>query len=290
MNAQNPVSEFPQLSAAEARLLAQAAQRASGVAVSPTKLGFLEMRIGRRMREIGCPDFVQYIKLIEGPGGKSERHHLVEALTTHTTAFFREKAHFDWLSTAGLPALVERGAGQGQPLVIWSAACSLGSEMWTAAMVLDRFTRSRMGNLQWSVVGTDISRRILRRASSAVFSEDEIADLPEDYRRDYLLRAKGPGDRSGRTGRFRIAPQLRQKARLAHANVVDLSVGLSLTADVAFLRNVLIYFRPEDQQRAVANVAGRLRSGGYLLTGHSESLSSIPDDLCQIGASIYQKV
>ncbi len=279
----------PRLSPAEARVLSEVASDASGVSVSPEKLGFLEMRVGRRLREIGCPDFGSYLQILNGHEGEIERGHLVEALTTHTTAFFRERAHFDWLAKEGLPALVARGAGAAHPLTIWSAACSLGSEMWTAAIVVDRFVAGRGSPFHWNVVGTDISRRILRRAASAVFTQDEIADLPEVYRRDYLLRSKSP-TRPGATSRlYRIVPSLRQRARLAHANIVDLSPRLNVTADVVFLRNVLIYFTPEDQMCAVSNVISRLRPGGFLFTGHSESLGKIPDGLRQLGASIYQR-
>ncbi len=285
------------LSPAEARALSDVAHRASGVAISPDKRGFLEMRVGRRLREIGCPNFQRYLALLNGPGGLEEQRHLVEALTTHTTAFFREKGHFDWLSDVGLPTLADKGCGKIQPLVVWSAACSLGSEMWTAAMVVDRFARRVPGGLRWEVVGTDISRKILRRAAQAVFSAEEIADLPEDFRRDYLLRSKPAavskmvsGRSKAQTLRYRIVPELRNRAQLAHVNIVNPSPSLSLVADIAFLRNVLIYFRPEDKRRAVTNVTSKLRVGGYLLTGHSESLADAPKNLRQIGASIYQKV
>lgn len=276
---------LPSMTRAEAQAFCRIAHHEAGVAIDPEKRTFLEMRVGRRMREIGCADWRAYLQQLEGADSRGERARLVEALTTHTTAFFREKAHFDWLAETGLPALVERGAGAAAPLTIWSAACSLGSEMWTAAMVVDRRLRALQPGCHWAVMGTDISQRILKRAAAAVFSADEIADLPEDYRREYLLRSR-PG---AQPARFRIVPGLRARARLAHANLVNLSPALRLTADVVFLRNVLIYFSPEDQHRTVAGVVARLRPGGYLITGHSESLTSIPEGMRQVGSSIYRK-
>lgn len=270
---------------AEAAALVEAARRVSGVAVSAQKRDFIELRLGRRLREIDCPDFASYLRLVRGPDGAEETRHLVEALTTHTTSFFREKGHYDWLEAEALPTLYERGAGRERQLTIWSAACSLGSEMWTAAMVLDRFASTCRGGLNWNVVGTDISRRILRRAAAALFTESELAGLPEDLRRRHLLRARGSGQKL-----YRIAPVLRAKGRLAYANLVEMDAALKLDADVAFLRNVLIYFEPEQQRRAVANVLRRLRPGGYLLTGHSEAIGTPPAGLRQIAPSTYQKV
>lgn len=272
---------------AEAAALVEAARRVSGVAVSAQKRDFIELRLGRRLREINCPDYASYLRLVRGPDGGEETRHLVEALTTHTTSFFREKGHYDWLEAEALPALYKNGAGRERPLTIWSAACSLGSEMWTAAMVLDRFAGTCASGFFWSVVGTDISRRILRRAAAALFTESELAGLPEELRRRHLLRSRGPV--SGQP-RYRIAPELRAKGRLAYANLVEMDLALKLDADVAFLRNVLIYFEPEQQRRAVTNVLRRLRPGGYLLTGHSESIGAPPAGLRQIAPSTYQKV
>ncbi|AMY70959.1 CheR family methyltransferase [Frigidibacter mobilis] len=281
------LAEPPYLSPDIAAALVAIAVEIGGIAVAPTKRDFIQMRVSRRLREIGCDDFESYLASLKGPGGDEEARRLVEALTTHTTSFFREQLHYDWLAAEGLPALVAQGAGRERPLTVWSAACSLGSELWSAGMTLDAFAATQPGGLRWALVGTDISRKILRRAANAVFTEDEISGLDEPMRRAWLLRSSAP-----QRGRilYRIAPELRSRARLAWANLVDLDPRLSLTADVAFLRNVLIYFRPEDQRRAVANVMGRLRPGGYLLTGHSESLAEPPAGLRQVRTSVYQKV
>ena len=281
------IAEPPYLSPDIAAALVAIAVEIGGIAVAPTKRDFIQMRVSRRLREIGCDDFESYLASLKGPGGDEEARRLVEALTTHTTSFFRERLHYDWLTAEGLPALVAQGAGRERPLTVWSAACSLGSELWSAGMTLDAFAATQPGGLRWALVGTDISRKILRRAANAVFTEDEISGLDEPMRRAWLLRSSAP-----QRGRilYRIAPELRSRARLAWANLVDLDPRLSLTADVAFLRNVLIYFRPEDQRRAVTNVMGRLRPGGYLLTGHSESLAEPPAGLRQVRTSVYQKV
>ena len=274
----------PKLTAAQARTLIATAKRITGVAVSEDKIPFLELRVGRRLRELNCRDFESYIDMLRGSEGEVEARYLAEALTTHTTSFFREKLHYDWLTNEGLSALLENGAGRDHKLTVWSAACSLGSEMWTAAIVLDQFARNLPGGMSWDVVGTDVSRQILRRASAAIFTEDQISGLPDALRRVYLMHSRGA------PRIYRVVPELRSRARLCWANLVDLDPRLSITADVVFLRNVLIYFQPEDQLRAVAGVVSRLRTGGYLMTGHSESLSDLPGNLRQIAASIYQKV
>ncbi|MDO9638352.1 MAG: CheR family methyltransferase [Pseudotabrizicola sp.] len=268
----------------QAQILVEAVFRLSGISVAATKTDFLEHRINRLLRESGVGTVNEYVEhLRTAPAGPAALR-LVEALTTHTTSFFREKAHFDWLAASGLPSVLAEGAGRDRPLTIWSAACSTGAELWTAGMVLDTFARNR--SLRWDLVGTDVSQKILSKAAAATFDEDDILPIPDEMRRRYLLRSRSP---VGGKPRYRIAPELRSRARLAWANLLDLPSNMTLTADIAFLRNVLIYFEPDDQLRAAAQVARRIRPGGYLLTGHSEGLASPPPGMTLVSPSIYRK-
>lgn len=276
----------PHLGRAEAALICRLVRLHGGIAVAPDKTAFLQLRVARRLRALGLADFASYGLLLSGPGGAAEMPHLVAALTTHTTSFFREAAQYDWLRDTGLPALIARGAGRERRLLMWSAACSTGAEMWTAAMVLDRMARALPGGLRWGVAGSDVSRAILARAARAVFDAEEIAGLPEDWRRDYLLRSRVL---HGGAPLFRIAPDLRRQARLYWANLTVAPPALEADADVALLRNVLIYFDEGGHAAALASVLSRLRPGGFLLTGHSESLNPVPPGLVQVAPSIYRK-
>ncbi|MFN4156267.1 MAG: CheR family methyltransferase [Paracoccaceae bacterium] len=267
----------------EARFIVETVYRLSGVSVTASKTDFLEHRLNRLLQESGVGSVAEYVaQLRAAPAGPAAQG-LVEALTTHTTSFFRERAHFDWLTAEGLPAVTANGAGRDRPLTVWSAACSTGAELWTAGMVVDGFARSR--SLRWGLVGTDVSQKILAKAALATFEEDDILPIPDDMRRRYLLRSRAGAGKA----RYRIAPDLRSRARLAWANLLDLPTGMALTADIAFLRNVLIYFEADDQLRAAANVARRIQPGGYLLTGHSEGLASAPPGMVLVAPSIYRK-
>jgi len=276
----------PSIGRAEAEMICRLLRDRSGIAIPPEKTSFLEQRLGRRMRDSGHADIHSYLATLSGPDGATEAQRMVEALTTHTTGFFRDASQFNWLRDDGLPALVGAGAGIDRPLLVWSAAASTGAEMWTAAMVVDRFVQSRRPGLQWSVAGSDVSRRILRRASRAVFDADEIADLPEDFRSEYLLRAKGE---TRSRALYRIAPELRRRARLYWANLAEGGPPLQDEADVVFLRNVLIYFDSDATEAALTSVLSQLKPGGFLLTGHTECLNPLPPGLTQISSSIFRK-
>lgn len=153
-------------------------------------------------------------------------------------------------------------------------------------MILDRFSKSQEANFRWSLTGSDISLPILQRAEKAIFTESEIAPLDEDMRHAYLMRSRSL--HFGKT-LYRIAPNLRERARFFLTNLVMPRAERPPVADVVFLRNVLIYFDAIGRKRALTNAISRLSSGGFLLTGHAESLQDVPAGLTTIAPSIYRK-
>jgi len=282
-----PAVSANNLSQALATHIVNLVRTGSGISVDPANRGFLELRVSRRLRELQIQEFSDYESLLQGPDGQAELQNLVEMLATHTTSFFREKNHFDWLATEGLGAMLKSGAGREWNLTIWSAACSIGSELWSAGMVVDQYAQTLRGGMRWQMIGTDISRRILKVARNATFTDAEIQGIEPKLHEKYVMKSK-PND--GENTLFRIVPELRQKAEFFLLNLTRPSPKFAPLADVVFLRNVLIYFGADDRRAVLAGIIPRMRSGGFLLTGHSEHLSDLPRGLVQVGSSIYQKV
>ena len=156
-------------------------------------------------------------------------------------------------------------------------------------MVVDRFSRETSANLRFELLGSDISQTILRRAAASVFTAEDITGMPDEMRKQYLLRARKPIDGISTWPLYRIAPELRDKGRFSQVNLLDPGSAPRIEADIVFLRNVLIYFSNSDQQRAVATVASRIRSGGYLLTGHTERVEHGVAGLTRVASSIYRR-
>lgn len=271
-----------QLRPNEIKELVALARTVLGITVSDRKTEFLTGRLGRRLVANGLTSYADYCRLLKSSA--TERVAFGEALTTHTTSFFREKVQYDWLLSEGLPELDQSGRLKQRELVIWSAACSTGQEGYTALMVVHQARDRGLWGLNPRLIGTDISGPVVRQATTAVYSKGDVEGIPIDLRRRFLLSSKT------NAGIHRIVPELRAQSAWRQANLAS-GEGLDgISADVVFLRNVLIYFDEEIRTRVIDNVYRRLRPGGFLMTGHTEASHARREGLELVRPSIFRKV
>ena len=244
----------------------------------------LEGRLQKRARALQHSNLNEYIDhLFEGEQFDTEFTHLIDAVTTNKTDFFREPQHFSYLKEAAIPDLLGKRGSRSRNLKVWSSACSTGMEAYTTAMVLDDMIRTG-SRFQFRVLGTDISTSVLRLARTAIYTRDAIAPVPPEFVRRYFLFSK---DKS--RGEVRVAPELRGLTHFMRMNLMDVSYPVDRDVDVIFCRNVLIYFDRETQRRVVERLASHLRPGGYLMVGHSESMvHSVVPGLRQVQPTIFK--
>lgn len=249
-------------------------ERLVGIHLTPLKRAMVSGRLARRLRERGMGSFTEYFRLIDDGGDAAERQIAIDLVTTNETHFFREAKHFELLKQRLLPEL-----GRG-PLRVWSAASSSGEEAYSLAMVL----ADTLGiDAPWEVFGSDISLRMLQTARRGLYPLDRARELPIEYLRRFCLRGTGEY-----LGTLLVERALRQRAQFARLNLVEPLPEIG-RFDLAFLRNVIIYFDAETKRRVVGSVASRLRPGGWLIVGHAETLIDIPEGLSQVLPTVYRK-
>jgi chemotaxis protein methyltransferase CheR len=243
----------------------------SGIKMPRTKKTMLEARLAKRIRTIGVKGFTEYCDYLFSPAGISnELVHMIDVVTTNKTDFFREPQHFEYLIRYVLPQLVcTKGIGIRRPFMIWSAACSSGEEPYTLSMVLDQFSCKTKG-FSYQILGTDISTKVLETARDGIYEENRVEQIPMELRRRYLMYSK---DKS--KGLVRIVPELRAQVRFKRLNFMDEDFGIREKMDVIFCRNVLIYFDRATQEMVINRLCGHLHPGGYLFTGHSETINGM---------------
>jgi chemotaxis methyl-accepting protein methylase len=233
-------------------------------------------RCGRRARAGTGPQRLQRgTTRCSKPGEHaSEWRRLVERLINHETSFFRHPPSFDALQRHILPELRDARPRAGK-LNLWSAGCSTGQEAYSLAMVAmdDEALKG-----DFTVWGGDISRYAIDVARRGRYGPRAVATVRADYRQRFLRAVNDAASE------YEIVDALRQRTRFMAANLVG-NDTFSVSYDVIFCHNVLIYFSPAAVTQAVAFLASRLTLGGYLLLGPGEAPSERPLGLVQVSVN-----
>jgi chemotaxis protein methyltransferase CheR len=271
------------LTESEFRALRELIRDRSGITLSDAKSQLVASRLARRLRAHGLTSYGAYYELVtrHDPDG-FEMRELLNAMTTNKTDFFREKHHFDFLREMLVPQLLQ--GAQGDPRIrIWSAGCSSGEEPYTIAMtVLAALPAGQRCAVE--VLATDLDTQVLARAAEGVYSDDAVAPVPEDLQRRFLRRGTGAN-----AGKVRVADELRQVVQFRQLNFVERPWPVPGSFDAIFCRNVLIYFDGARQRDVVTGFAERIRPGGCLFIGHSETLTNLNELFEPLRGTVYRR-
>ena len=189
------------------------------------------------------------------------RSQLIEALLNYETRFFRDPHLFSLLQKEILPSLLR----QNSSVRIWSAACATGQEAYSLALLWDTYFANQ-GQLE--LFASDLSAQALNCARAGQYPAQDIA---QQLAPEYLANFRPKGELQEISSHLRRSIQWRQ-FNLIHPWPAQPQL------DLLMLRNVLIYLRPEHKLRILTQAAHRIRSGGYLILGISESLVPLPPD------------
>ena len=247
-----------------------------GLSFADSKKSLVSSRLSPRIQRLGMNGFDDYLNLIAGGRDQGELQVAIDLLTTNETYFFREPAHFDLLQQE---VLADRPASYS----VWSAASSFGDEAYSVAMLLADLQFRGQGPAQWSVLGTDISDRVLRSASQAIFPQERLRQVSDERLRRHCLRGEG-----GSEGLVQIKESLRRRVRFGQVNLLHPVEGIG-PFDAVFLRNVLIYFDPPTKSAVVDRVLGLLRPGGLFFIGTAEGRVPCETPLQVLGPGAFRK-
>jgi chemotaxis protein methyltransferase CheR len=173
-------------------------------------------------------------------------------------------------------------ARAGQPIRIWSAACSTGQEPYSVAMLIEE-EAARLPGLRADILGTDLSLGCLAKARAGLYSQFEAQRGLAVQRLVRCFDQLPDG--------WAVKPQLRAKVRWRQLNLLEEFRFLG-TFDVVFCRNVLIYFDRATKAGILERIAERMSDEGRLLLGASESVLGLTQALQSApGApTLYMKV
>lgn len=251
-------------------------QRA-GISLHAGKQAMVYSRLSRRLREVGCHSFGEYLQQLEqarGSQADQEWQEFINCLTTNLTSFFREEHHFPLLA-AELQRL------RGGRVRIWCNAASTGEEPYSIAITVAE-TLGPQASVE--IVCSDIDTNVLARAERGIYPVD-ARGLHSDHLKRYFMRGVGAN-----SGSMRVKPELGRLLRFRSFNLMDASWSLGDPFDIVFCRNVMIYFDAPTQRRVLERMHRVMRPQGLLFAGHSENFSESRDLFRLRGKTVYEAV
>jgi two-component system CheB/CheR fusion protein len=199
-------------------------------------------------------DYMDYIK-----AHPEEEQRLVADFLIKVTRFFRDAPLFDRLRLAILPELIAAAADERE-LRLWSAGCATGEEAYSLAILVATLLERHASPPPVRIFATDLDEGALAFGRRGTYPASTLADTPPDLVERWFTQ---------RDGVFEVSKQIR--AMIVFGGH-DLGQRPPFPhTDLILCRNVLIYFTPELQRRALEIFAYSLRDGGYLVLGKSET-------------------
>lgn len=265
------------LSDSEFEFIVQFVSEHYGIDLSK-KRRLIEARLASELKGLGFDSYSQYIALLKKDPNSEKVDTFINKITTNYSYFSREADHYDFLGKKIIPALIkERRHG----IKVWSAGCSTGEEPYNIAMAIDSALGSQRSLWNVTISATDVSTRALNIAKEGVYPEAELKAMPEDWKKNYMVKQDD--------GNYRVADSIRKNVSFSRFNLMG-PVLQKNHYDVIFCRNVMIYFKPATTQSIVKKFYQATAENGYLFIGHSETISRLDTEYTYISPSIYRKV
>lgn len=230
----------------------------------------LQRRINTVMGQAGTTSLQEYSELLEHD--LAIRQDFLDYITINVTDFFRNQELFVEFEEAILEELVPNFT----KLKIWSAACSIGSEPYSLAMIV----KNNRLELKEKILATDIDQQVLDYGKKGVYKKYELKNLGEEFVEEYFKQKEND---------YILSPAIRQMVHFKKHDLLQSSPDTGFHAVVC--RNVIIYFKREAKEELYQKFSQALVPGGLLFTGATETIYK-PEiyNLEKIGTFIYKKV
>ncbi len=250
----------------------------AGIALGDKKEALVSARLGKRMRALDIDTHEKYLDYIKKDDSGNEITQLLDAISTNVTYFFREEKHFDFISSQ----LNEWYSAGQRKFRFWSAGCSSGEEPYTIAMTYFEALRGQACDTK--ILATDLSSRVLSKASSGIYNPKDMEKIPDRYINTYFSKVREDSEI-----KYQVNAQCKSLISFQRLNLTEFPFPMKGPFDLIFCRNVMIYFDNEMRQHLLEEYFRLLRKGGYLLVGHAESLTGMLSGFKSVSPSVYIK-
>jgi len=247
--------------------LADLVEKQCGINLSEEKISLYLNSIFQISPKLSKLNYYEYLQLLEmsNPSEEPEWKNVFTALKISETYFFRDKSQLDFLQNVLLTQIINQKEAQ-KDLFLWSAGCSTGEESYTLAFL----TKMQCKDLDFRIriLGSDINENSIQIANNAKYPSWSLRSVPESERRFYF---------QGILDSWEVRPEFRKLVDFRLENL--LGVPYLDEFDLILCRNVFIYLNEETKKSILEKFATALKPGGFLVLGHSEAGTVIPESL-----------
>lgn len=236
----------------------------SGIDFSLYKQPTILRRLQRRLTATGAATLPAYVAYLHHHPEEYTR--LSASFLIKVTGFFRDRPLFDYLREEVVAEIVSRARKQHNRIRIWSAGCATGEEAYSLAILITEHLGDELDDFTVQIFATDADADVVAFARRGVYSAAALASVPEAYRSRYFAPVDNGWAVSQRVRGMVIFGEHDLGQRAPFPNI-----------DLVLCRNVLIYFTPELQKRALQLFAFSLHNEGYLVLGMAETTAPLPD-------------
>lgn len=256
-----------------------------GIFLSNSKLTMIKNRIYRLMRDTHIDNIDTLLASIEH--NPKIQQQFINSFTTNKTDFFREDFHFQDMIDRALPVLFKRN----KPIKIYCCASSTGQEPYSIAMSVLYAKKLYGASTPVSIIATDIDTDVLQEAKEGVYTIDfKIEKFPNWFEMEEYFTPLDDG-KNPNVRLLKAKDKLKSMITFKQMNLFDKRYPFMREEfDMLFCRNVLIYFKQEDQQEILSRLIDTLKIDGTFYLGHSESLYHLTEKFEKLGNKTFIKI
>ena len=225
----------------------------------------LVRRTRRRMCLHHIDDYDTYLQYLGDH--RVEIEALTKDLLISVTDFFREPDAWESLRTLAIRPLVERHE-DGEPIRVWTPGCATGEEPYSVAMLILEELKRATKICPVNVFASDVDADALEFARDGRYPKTIQADISAKRLQRFFTPVDGEDY-------FRVVKTLREAVVFAEQDLITDPPFSRL--DLVCCRNLLIYLKPEVQEKVIALFHFALRDGGVLLLGSAETVGRQTD-------------
>jgi len=244
------------------------ATRRLGVGMDPKMAALVAGRVAKRLKVLQLP-LDEYLSRLEEDQNCDEVVSLLEVMRPRPARFFAHTVDF-----AMLQAQLERRLAAGRRRFrLWSAGCGSGEEPYAMALTLLQAVENVQlppESVDWKVLASDASLRVLERGKKGVFDEEQVSGVPETMlARFFTETSEGVA----------IRGEVKALVVFRRLNIAQPPFPMTGPLDAIFCREGLLPLLPRVRRRVIDAARGLLGKDGVFCTGvEMDSLHAADDE------------